>query len=71
MAKADDLLTTDINVQVLFATGDVMAQQGVERAGIKKHDFARTGRMTLYGGGTSPLVCTPSESYYLRLFLLP
>ena len=28
-----------------------MAQHGVEK--VKKHDFGRTGRMALYGGGTS------------------
>jgi hypothetical protein len=38
--------------QVLFATGDVLAQQVVEKRGIQKQDFARTGRMALYGGGT-------------------
>lgn len=33
-----------------------MAQQAVERVGVEKHNFARTGRMALYGGGTlSPL----------------
>ena len=37
--------------QVLFATGDTMAQQAVERVGVDKHDYARTGRMALYGGG--------------------
>lgn len=37
--------------QVLFATGDVMAQQAVEKVGVDKHNFARTGRMALYGGG--------------------
>lgn len=42
-----------INDQVLFATGDVMAQQGVEKVGLDKHNFARTGRMAGYGGGTS------------------
>jgi len=36
--------------QVLFATGDAMAQQVVEKRGIQKHDLARTGRMALYGG---------------------
>ncbi|KAI4647953.1 hypothetical protein J4E93_004364 [Alternaria ventricosa] len=35
---------------VLFATGDTMAQQGVERRGLDKHDLARTGRMAAYGG---------------------
>jgi len=39
-----------VTTAVLFATGDVMAQQGVERLGIKKHDMSRTGRMALYGG---------------------
>lgn len=40
-------------LQVLFATGDVMAQQAVERVGLDRHNFARTGRMALYGGGAS------------------
>lgn len=40
--------------QVLFATGDVMAQQAVEKVGVDKHSFARTGRMALYGGGNTP-----------------
>lgn len=44
------LLTQSVTTAVLFATGDIMAQQGVERAGIKNHDLARTGRMALYGG---------------------
>ena len=45
--------------QVLFATGDTMAQQGVERRGLDKHDLARTGRMAAYGGCTSPLPPLP------------
>ncbi|KAL8884397.1 MAG: hypothetical protein Q9205_007415 [Flavoplaca limonia] len=44
------LLTQSVTTAVLFATGDVMAQQGVERVGLDKHNFARTGRMALYGG---------------------
>ena len=28
-----------------------MAQQIVERAGRDRHNYARTGRMALYGGG--------------------
>ena len=28
-----------------------MAQQGVEKVGLEKHNLARTGRMALYGGG--------------------
>ena len=30
-----------------------MAQQGVEKVGLDKHNFARTGRMALYGGGNN------------------
>ena len=37
--------------QVLFGSGDVLAQQAVDRRGFGKHDMARTGRMALYGGG--------------------
>jgi len=36
---------------VLFGSGDVLAQQLVDRKGFDKHDVARTGRMALYGGG--------------------
>jgi len=35
---------------VLFGSGDVLAQQAVDRRGLEKHDFTRTGRMALYGG---------------------
>jgi len=41
--------------EVLFATGDTMSQQLVEKNGWKKHDIARTGRMALYGGGKSSM----------------
>ncbi|KAF3480605.1 uncharacterized protein GIQ15_05952 [Arthroderma uncinatum] len=44
------LLTQSIGSAVLFGTGDVLAQQLVDRAGIENHDYARTGRMVLYGG---------------------
>ncbi|BCS23217.1 Mpv17/PMP22 family protein [Aspergillus puulaauensis] len=44
------ILTTSISSAVLFATGDVLAQQAVDRRGLEKHDFARTGRMAFYGG---------------------
>jgi protein Mpv17 len=37
-------------LQVLFATGDTMAQQGVERRGFANQDLMRTGRMAAYGG---------------------
>jgi len=48
--KARPLLTQSMTTLVLFATGDVMAQQAVEKRGLKNHDLARTGRMALYGG---------------------
>jgi protein Mpv17 len=44
-------LTQSITTAVLFATGDVMAQQLVEKKGFQNHQLARTGRMALYGGG--------------------
>jgi hypothetical protein len=47
------LLTQSITTAVLFATGDTMAQQLVEKKGWKNHELARTGRMALYGGGRS------------------
>ncbi|KAK6977918.1 hypothetical protein R3P38DRAFT_506549 [Favolaschia claudopus] len=34
---------------VLFSAGDILAQQAIERRG-KQHDFARTARLTFYGG---------------------
>ncbi|CAN8101557.1 unnamed protein product [Discula destructiva] len=47
---ARPLLTQAVTTAVLFGTGDVIAQQAVEKKGIEKHDLARTGRMALYGG---------------------
>ncbi|KAJ5698082.1 hypothetical protein N7462_000087 [Penicillium macrosclerotiorum] len=44
------ILTASITSAVLFGSGDVLAQQAVDRKGLEKHDFARTGRMALYGG---------------------
>jgi protein Mpv17 len=56
------LLTQSITTAVLFATGDGMAQQLVEKKGIKNHELARTGRMALYGGGSFsyPVASTPN-----------
>ncbi|KAF8848770.1 sym-1 [Acephala macrosclerotiorum] len=44
------ILTQSITTAVLFATGDTMAQQLVEKRGLANHDIARSGRMALYGG---------------------
>lgn len=35
----------------LFAVGDALAQQGVERKWLLRHDMTRTVRMAFYGGG--------------------
>lgn len=48
--KTAPLLTQATTTAVLFATGDGMAQHLVEKRGLDKHDFARTGRMAAYGG---------------------
>lgn len=47
---ARPLLTQSVTTAVLFATGDITAQQLVEKKGAKGHDVARTARMALYGG---------------------
>ncbi|OJJ51750.1 hypothetical protein ASPZODRAFT_127878 [Penicilliopsis zonata CBS 506.65] len=44
------ILTASVTSAVLFGSGDVLAQQAVDRRGFDKHDMARTGRMALYGG---------------------
>ena len=38
------------HAQVLFATGDCVAQQLVEKRGLQNHDIMRTARMGAYGG---------------------
>ncbi|KAL0935040.1 integral membrane mpv17 pmp22 [Colletotrichum truncatum] len=47
---ARPLLTQSITTAILFATGDLTAQQLVEKRGFEKHEWARTARMALYGG---------------------
>ncbi|KAF7319798.1 hypothetical protein MKEN_00762400 [Mycena kentingensis (nom. inval.)] len=44
------MLTQCLTAAVLFGTGDVIAQQAVERRGVENHDIARTARLTFYGG---------------------
>lgn len=56
---ARPLLTQAITTSILFAVGDITAQQIVEKRTVEKHDIARTGRMALYGGGTSIHTITP------------
>lgn len=47
------LFTQAVTTGVLFGVGDVIAQQAVDKKGLKNHDIARTGRMAAYGGGES------------------
>ncbi|KAF1988432.1 hypothetical protein K402DRAFT_391663 [Aulographum hederae CBS 113979] len=63
--KTNPLATQSVTTAVLFATGDTMAQQGVER--VEKHDFARTGRMALYGGCVFGPAATTWFSFLSRL----
>jgi len=44
------LLTQSVVSALLFGSGDILAQQVVDQVGIENHDYARTGRMVLYGG---------------------
>ncbi|KAJ1301253.1 hypothetical protein OPQ81_003661 [Rhizoctonia solani] len=44
------LLGPCITTAFLFGTGDIVAQQLVDRKGLKDHDWIRTGRLSLYGG---------------------
>ncbi|KAH9880913.1 hypothetical protein IAQ61_001207, partial [Plenodomus lingam] len=48
--KTAPLLTQSVTTAVLFATGDTLAQQAVEKRGFEKHDPMRTARMAAYGG---------------------
>ncbi|KAF2424951.1 hypothetical protein EJ08DRAFT_689476 [Tothia fuscella] len=64
------LLTQSLTTLVLFGTGDVMAQQGVERRGLKKHDLYRTGRMALYGGAIFGPAATTWFSFLQRRVIL-
>lgn len=43
------MLTQCITAAFLFGSGDILAQQAVEGKG-KNHDWARTARLTFYGG---------------------
>ncbi|KAJ5734027.1 hypothetical protein N7493_002813 [Penicillium malachiteum] len=52
------ILTASLSSGILFGSGDVLAQQAVDRKGLEKHDFARTGRMALYGGAVFGPVAT-------------
>ncbi|KAL6705931.1 Protein required for ethanol metabolism [Coniothyrium glycines] len=69
--KTAPLLTQATTTAVLFATGDVMAQQGVEQRGLDKHDLARTGRMAAYGGIIFGPAATKWYEFLVRRVNLP
>ncbi|KAF8607380.1 hypothetical protein BDV93DRAFT_520258 [Ceratobasidium sp. AG-I] len=51
------LLGPCITTATLFAVGDIVAQQGVDRRGLSKHDWVRTARLGAYGGAVfAPIV---------------
>ncbi|CED82740.1 protein sym1 [Phaffia rhodozyma] len=51
------LLGNSVSAAALFATGDGIAQQYVEKKG-RDHDWIRTGRIVLWGGGLFAPVVT-------------
>lgn len=54
-------MTNSIGSATLFGLGDVLAQQGVEKKGLRNHDWLRTGRLSFYGGCVfAPLVTVSS-----------
>ncbi|KAI8141489.1 hypothetical protein BJV82DRAFT_619377 [Fennellomyces sp. T-0311] len=44
------LLVQCITTAFLFGTGDVLAQQAIEKKGIENHEWSRTMRMSGFGG---------------------
>ncbi|EGX89906.1 integral membrane protein, Mpv17/PMP22 family, putative [Cordyceps militaris CM01] len=68
---ARPLLTQSITTAVLFATGDITAQQLVDQRGLDKHDFSRTGRMALYGGVVFGPAATTWFNFLSRRITLP
>ncbi|RJE23771.1 hypothetical protein PHISCL_03911 [Aspergillus sclerotialis] len=64
------ILTASITSAVLFGSGDVLAQQLVDRKGFDKHDVARTGRMALYGGAIFGPAATTWFSFLQRSIVL-
>lgn len=60
-----------MTTSILFATGDITAQQLVERRGLKAHDLTRTGRMALYGGCVFGPVATTWFNLLARKITIP
>ncbi|KAL4924709.1 Mpv17/PMP22 family protein [Aspergillus undulatus] len=64
------ILTASVTSAVLFGAGDTLAQQAVDRRGLEKHDFARTGRMALYGGAVFGPAATTWFAFLQRNIVL-
>lgn len=62
-STARPVATAAITSAVLFAVGDSLAQQAVEKKGVEKHDYARTLRMAGYGG----LIFGPAATKWYQL----
>lgn len=65
------LLTQSVTTAVLFATGDTMAQQLVEKKGLQNQDFARSGRMALYGGAVFGPAATKWFGFLQKKVVIP
>ncbi|GFF64515.1 putative integral membrane protein, Mpv17/PMP22 family [Aspergillus lentulus] len=65
------LLTQSLTTACLFAVGDSLAQQAVEKRGISQHDVIRTGRMALYGGAVFGPLATKWFQVLQRRINLP
>ncbi|KAK5171890.1 Protein required for ethanol metabolism [Saxophila tyrrhenica] len=68
---ARPVLTQSITTAVLFATGDTMAQQAIEKRGLKEHNLARTARMAIYGGAVFGPGATLWYQFLQRKIVLP
>jgi protein Mpv17 len=65
------MLTQSVTTAVLFATGDTMAQQGVERRGFANQDLARSARMAFYGGCIFGPAATTWFNFLQRKVVIP
>ncbi|CAG2178237.1 unnamed protein product [Oppiella nova] len=65
------VFTQAVSTAVLFATGDVLAQQVVEKRGFSEHTLERTGRMALYGGCVFGPGATLWYQFLQRKIVLP
>nr|POE77782.1 protein sym-1 [Quercus suber] len=70
-AASRPILTGSVTSAVLFATGDTMAQQLVERKGINNQDWGRAGRMALYGGAVFGPAATMWFGFLQRRVRIP